>query len=83
VVTVPSLAEVLQNALGVTPGELRDMALDVDERAADLAEYGDPRDYESQEAFDRHVQRLQKAAEILDRLADLIETGGVQNAAER
>ncbi|HEY8341443.1 MAG TPA: hypothetical protein VIK75_00330 [Calditerricola sp.] len=67
------VGDILRNVLNTTPEELRDMAADVDERAADLAWYGDPRDYGSPYGLTRHVRRLEKAAEILYRLAELME----------
>lgn len=55
--------------LDITPEELEDMALDVDERAGDLAEYGDPRDYDEPDGLQKHVDRLEKVANVLRYLA--------------
>lgn len=63
------MAVTIRWELDITPEALEDMALDVDERAGDLAEYGDPRDYDKPDGLQQHVRSLEKAAGVLRYLA--------------
>ncbi|HEY8415553.1 MAG TPA: hypothetical protein VIK99_07275 [Thermaerobacter sp.] len=64
------MAATVQWNLDVSPAELEDMARAVDERAADLAAYGDSRDYDGPDGVEEAVGRLEKASKVLRYLAE-------------
>lgn len=64
------MAMLLRWDLSVTSQEVEEMARAVDDRAADLAAYADPRDYDGPDGVDQAVRRLEGAPKVLRYLAE-------------